>query len=274
MHLKRTFLLGMVGSLTLAAMLGIWAFLFGAYGYVQERLILTTLSVALFSLTCLGAAAVYERGRWRPLMCAAFALNAVGLVVYLLVIWVEFFQGYWIDEAVAKFMFLVAVWAIALPHAGLLAVPRFAGALPWAQRAAVMAVFSLAGLVTFATLTELAGDEDLWFRVIGVLGILAALGTISVPILARVQGIDKLANVESTPMEVQLTCPRCLTQQTLPTGPSRCRSCRLKFEISIEEPRCPGCNYLLHKLTEPVCPECGRKLGRDEIADPAPALDA
>ncbi|MFW6060941.1 MAG: zinc ribbon domain-containing protein, partial [Phycisphaeraceae bacterium] len=236
------------------------------------RLILTTLSVGLFSITALGAAVVFERGRWRPVMLAAYAVSASGLLLYLYAIWLHERTSYYLPgELFAKAMFIMAVWAIALPHMGLLGLaPRSAPLLRWVRRGAILAVVTLAAVFTRAILLNFERDEDLWLRAIGVLGILSGLGTLTVPILARVQRIDQTANTESTPLRLSLTCPRCLTTQEVDSGHARCATCRLKFHIEIEEPRCPACNYLLHMLTEPVCPECGRQLGPEEVAAQAP----
>ena len=66
-------------------------------------------------------------------------------------------------------------------------------------------------------------------------------------------------------MAIKLQCLRCMTEQAVRTGVSRCRVCRLKSHIHIEEPRCPSCRYLLHELTEPRCLECGQALNPGEL---------
>lgn len=267
MQLKRTFLLGVIGSLSFAALLGIWAFLFGSFGDTEFKIIMTTLTAALFSMTSLGSAIVLERAKWRIAMICTFVLSGLGLLVYLLMIWFEpSWRWHWI-EMVTKAMVVIAVWAVALPHMGLLSLASLKNFYYWVCRATVLAVLLLALSITLGVIFE--PDEDVWIRLIGVLGILATLGTITVPILAKVAGIDKDTGVESTPLDLKITCPRCLLVQTVSSGHSRCLGCKLKFEIKIEEPRCPQCDYLLHKLTSPVCPECGFELGREEVVETA-----
>jgi hypothetical protein len=161
-------------------------------------------------------------------------------------------------------MVWLAVWAVALPHAGLLGLTRFSGGLRVARRLALAAVFALAATIWAATLLEFKHD-DFWVRAVGVLGILAALGTIGMPVLHRIHGLDRDAAVESTPLRLTLTCPRCQLAQTLAAGHSRCARCRLRFHIEIEEPRCPRCDYLLHQLTQPLCPECGARLEAGDV---------
>ncbi len=273
MQLKRTFLLGVIGSLSLAALLGIWVFLFGGNFWDTEfKIIMTTLTAALFSLTSLGAAVVLERNRWRTAMIVTFVLSGLGLVLYLVTIWVEIWH-YVDDDWVAKTMFWLAAWSVALPHMALLSLAPLKGFYLWVRRGALSNVLLLTVTITLFALFEGEPDEDFWIRAVGVFGILAALGTITVPILAKVAGIEKVAGVESTSLDIKITCPRCLREQTVSCGHSRCSGCKLKFQIEIEEPRCPRCDYLLHMLTEPVCPECGRRFGSDEEIKTVPTVE-
>ncbi len=214
MQLKRTFLLGVIGSLSFAALLGIWAFLFQSYNDTYFKIIMTTLTAALFSMTSLGAAVVLERGRWRGAMIGAFVLSGLGLLVYLPMIWFEpnYRWPFW-DTAI-RIMIWLATWAVALPHMGLLSLAPLKGFYLWLRRAALGSVMVLAISITIYVLVEGEPDEDFWIRVIGVLGILSALGTITVPILAKISGIDKDAGVESTPLDLKITCPvACLLRR-------------------------------------------------------------
>jgi hypothetical protein len=166
-------------------------------------------------------------------------------------------------------MAIWAWWAVGLPWIGMLSLRKFrTGWMRWVQRAAMAAVALLAVVLTVAVFTEFDYDEVTW-KAIGTAGILAALGTIIVPILVKIEGIDHVTGTESTALDIRITCPRCLLEQTLASGRSRCARCKLRFHIEIEEPRCPKCNYLLHQLTRPVCPECGAVLGDDEVARPS-----
>ena len=276
MKLTRVFLRGMAVSLTLAAAIGIYAFVFGQFGYIETRLIATTLSVGLFSITALGAAIVYERARWRPLMILAFAVSGAGLLLYLYVIWLHEQlapRQFYFYELLVKAMLITATWAVALPHMGLIGLaPRSAPMLRWLRLLSIVFVCTLAALISAFILIETRHyNEEIWLRAIGVFAILAALGTLVTPIFVRIQHLDRTASSESTALSLKLTCPRCLTTQTLNSGTSRCRNCRLKFRIEIEEPRCPSCGYLLHMLTEPRCPECGQALGSDELGSHAPS---
>jgi hypothetical protein len=103
--------------------------------------------------------------------------------------------------------------------------------------------------------------EDLTFRLLGAVGIVAACGTVLAPILWKAQVLRQAASAESMPPEVRvkLICPRCGTAQALPIGPSHCAHCALHIAVKVEEPRCV-CGYLLYRLEGEKCPECGRAI--------------
>jgi hypothetical protein len=91
--------------------------------------------------------------------------------------------------------------------------------------------------------------------------LLTIAGTIVTPIVAlsdanrqRREG----ASLENRP-SIDMTCPRCDERQLFRAGLARCRRCRARLCIEIEEPRC-DCGYALYQLTGETCPECGRAI--------------
>lgn len=268
MQLKRTFLLCVVAAAATAAVFGIWVLIFERFFGIEGQVWGTLGSIVLFCLPAMACASLVERGHWTGVMRATMALCLATLAWYLMVVWFHDWIEDWFDDDgwMWKSMLVPTWWALGLTWMGLLSTPALRNR--WslrAQRLSLAAVLLLALVLTAAVLSEFEVDELTW-KSIGVSGILAALGTVVVPILARIEKLDRVANVESTPLELKLTCPRCLLEQTLASGHSRCARCRLKFHVEIEEPRCPQCGYLLHRLERPQCPECGTALGVEEIA--------
>ncbi len=269
MHLKRTFLMCVIAAAATAALFGIWVLLFERFFGIEGEVWGSLGSILLFCLPAMACAALAERGHWRRLMQINIVLCLVSLAWYLLVVWFNNLFWTWFDEEwIFKPMLIQVWWTLGLMWMGLISVrPLRKGWPRWVQLGSLAAGFLLICACSFATLyIDYYFDEELLMKIVGTLGILTALGTVIVPILVRVEGLDKVSGTESTPLALQITCPRCLTQQTVPSGHSRCQQCKLKFHIEIEEPRCPQCGYLLHMLEHPVCPECGAKLGTEEIA--------
>ncbi len=271
MQLKRTFLLGVIGSLSLAALIGIWALLFDSFFGIEDEVFGTLGSVLLFCLPAMAASVMMEKRHWTRVMIGDLVLCLVGVIFYILVVWDiltwGLFRQSWFNDFIWKMMILLVTWAMSLPWMAMLAICRFRNWFNRIRLLSILSVFVTAAMITLGMIFE--PNEDVYFRALGAVAILTALGTITVPILAKVVGIDKVAGVESTAMELEITCPRCRLHQVVQTGHSRCAGCKLRFEIKIEEPRCPRCDYLLHKLTEPVCPECGLELGADEVVQSA-----
>ncbi|MCC6680680.1 MAG: hypothetical protein IT445_07240 [Phycisphaeraceae bacterium] len=267
MQLKRTFLLCVIAAAATAALFGIWVLLFERFFGIEEEVWGTLGSIVLFCLPAMASAALAERGHWRRLMRATIVLCLLSMGWYLFIVWFHDWIDDWLwdDDWMWKSMFVQAWWALGLTWMGLISVrPLRIGWPRWAQLLTLLAGFLLASVLTAAVITEF-DYHDVTTKTMGTLGILAALGTVVVPILVRIDGLDKVSGTESTPLALQITCPRCLLEQTVRSGHSRCQQCRLKFHIEIEEPRCPQCGYLLHMLEKPVCPECGAKLGTEEI---------
>lgn len=255
MTLRKTLLWAVLASLAIAALLGIQSLLFDISG---GRWISTMLGIMLFSLTSLGASIVLERRTWAPAMWAAVAISLTGLVTLIVYIW-----SYRYHPSLTTFIGVVTTWAISLPAAGLLRMTRFEGILVAYRNGVTLLALVSAACISIAIVAE--PRDEFAGRLLGVLLITTFLGAISIPILFRIYGVETRRPVETSPLEIQLTCPRCLLAQTAPSGPSRCARCKLKFTLEIEEPRCPECNYLLYRLTTPRCPECGHALGADDV---------
>ncbi|HEX2971444.1 MAG TPA: hypothetical protein VHP11_03885, partial [Tepidisphaeraceae bacterium] len=106
-------------------------------------------------------------------------------------------------------------------------------------------------------------ETDDFFRSIwGANFIFSILGTISMPIINYLFTSKSPNDLTRT---LLITCPRCFKSQEMPLGKSYCRQCKLTFNLIVEEPRCPKCDYILHGLTQPRCPECGEIFSSEEL---------
>jgi hypothetical protein len=170
----------------------------------------------------------------------------------LVAIW---FEPSWREDAFYKTMFSSCVLAVALPHVGLLSLARLRRGYEWVRVATLIAIALLAIQVILSIYGEI--DEEKWYRAMGIISILDVAGTLAVPILHRISGIQVREQIQTTALELKLTCPRCQQSQTLPVGRSKCANCSLKFLIEIDEEHCSNCGYPLYQLQSAVCPECG-----------------
>lgn len=263
--LRTAFLWAMIVSLSLAALLGIAVLILPDYG-PQEEILASTALFGAASLVALLCATVIEKRRWVWLMWTGIALAVAALGVWLFLLWFEHVLGWSVEENLARTGGTLSVAAILIAHAGLLSLPHFdrraTDVVRWATvGAAVLLADVIVLLLWWMDVIEDYVDEDVLFRGMGVLGILSGCGTVVTPILWKMQQFRRrtVEGAASGRLRVRIVCPRCHTSQALRTGPTRCRECGLRIDVTVEEPRC-ACGYLLYRLVSDRCPECGRHI--------------
>jgi hypothetical protein len=131
----------------------------------------------------------------------------------------------------------------------------------------------LAGAICAATANlwvyfDRTSDADLWGRFLAGSGIVTGCGSLALLVLARInRQVEYRPEDGSLVMtDIAVTCPRCSKSQKIKLGGGVCKSCGLRIEITIEEPRCPKCGYLLYMLQSAVCPECGTAIAGESAA--------
>jgi hypothetical protein len=215
------------------------------------RGILGTGALAGYYTLAIPCAALYERRYWWAISLLGLSTCAIGLVMVLVCIWAEATESL----AFARATGVVAVIAFSLAHMCILVRVPGGPTLTWLLGGTIACIWAVAGMWSAAIVLE--PNADLFYRVFGALGVLDASGTLMLLIAAKLRQMGRLAGLQSTPARLDIICPRCTTQQTLDAGKPKCAVCGLRFTIEIEEPRCAKCDYLLWRLPERRCPECG-----------------
>ncbi|MCZ6836735.1 MAG: zinc ribbon domain-containing protein [Planctomycetota bacterium] len=265
MRLRTAFLWTMIGSLALAAAMGVVAILFDAWGNTEEQVLITSLLVGTFSLTALASAIVLDRYRFRVVAWIGITSSMLALIDWLVWVWFESGMRNDLEEFIIKMGFTLAIAAVWCPHIGLLRLLRLNRTAYRVVRWVTWIAASLLALILVGVVW--VGDLDEWVgRLIGVLAILTASGTAMTPVLALIQRVRQRDSTETIQrhVEIDLTCPRCLKGQRIQAGASKCVHCGLKIHIDVEEPRC-HCGYLLYQLEGESCPECGRSIDPQRI---------
>ncbi len=182
---KRAFLISLVASLVLSALVAIVVFLIGNFGETEFRVIATTLTIGLYSLTGLCGSIMLERKKYPGLALIGILISVVGFLITLLAIWelVEF-DDFW------KIITILIILAVAIAHACLILLIE-------SNKAVVR--YSLFGTLVFISLVALMlimlvllefdlADNDFAYRLLGVFAVLDVLGTIVTPILKKLNG--------------------------------------------------------------------------------------
>lgn len=181
---RRVAVIAIIVSLSVTALIGIFALLFGTFNEVQGRIMLTTGLIGVVSILALCDLAGLDRGfRW--VCVAGLSLVAVTLLAGLYLIWKDWEAG--TDaEIVWKTFGLAGFAAVSAAHASLLLllggrtnpVVRFG---LWVTLGLIAVLYLL-----LAALIVTNGDvgSESYARLIGTVAILDVLGTIVVPVVA------------------------------------------------------------------------------------------
>ncbi len=262
MRLRKAFLWSMIVSLSLSAALGVIAIVFENFWRADEEALGTALLVGAFSMICLVCAFVLEKRRARWIMWTGVGCSLGALSIWLLIIWTNPWQwggGDW-EELLVKVgtpLTTICLWSA---HLGLLILLRLTGSIQRIVRKSTLVLVAALG-VTIIGVVCFEEFEEWTAKLIAVLSILGACGTVVTPVLALIEFLAGRGEAETIPTKVQvrLACPRCHVQQELSAGPSKCAQCGLRITIEVQEPRCE-CGYQLYRLESERCPECGREV--------------
>ena len=182
---RRAAVIAIIASMSITAVVGIVALLSGDFGQTQTRILLTTLLITGFSVTGLCHLAVAGR----PVRVVGFigiAMSGVALLLGVALIWADWSA---VSADVWRWFGVSGILALSLAQANLLLL--LAGRRHVAVRVelglTLAAIAGVAALLILPILTdgEIPGaDGDAYGRAFGVIGILDALGTVVLPVVA------------------------------------------------------------------------------------------
>ncbi len=208
---------GIVISFSLAALVGIIALLSGEFGETQGKIILTTLLMGATSITALCHLAIADRAM-RLVGFVGLAASGIALITGLVLIWRS-----WGDASLEDWFrtFIVAgIIAVSFAHANLLLL--LAGRRRPIIRVGLMVTLAMIAAVAIMLILVVASNGDIpgyeneeWYwRLFGVVGILDVLGTVVVPVLAiflkdapAVAVVDAGSAPGTAPASLGLTLP-------------------------------------------------------------------
>lgn len=187
---RRTAIVFIIVSLSIAALFGIVTLLTGEFGELQGKILLTTLLLAGFSITALCHLAVVGRNQ-RIVGYIGIAVSAAAFVLGAVLIWRSWET--WGDEweAALKGFAVLSIAAVSLAQANLLLLlgERRNRAVRFGLAATLVLIGLIGVLIAIPILTDgrIPGDgADTYWRVFGVFAILDVLGTIVLPVVGRI----------------------------------------------------------------------------------------
>lgn len=179
MRQKQAFLYSLIASAILGGLIGIVVVLRGEWGAFEVRVILTTITIAVASLSGLACdmARRQRRAVWLPDL--GLALTAIAAVMLLIGIWGEVSsQLFWKLTASASILTASTV------HVCMLRLAELARQFRWVFGLAALCSFTLAAMLVTTIFGEI--DSEPMFRAIVAVSIVNAVMTLIVPLLHRI----------------------------------------------------------------------------------------
>ena len=227
---KRIALWFLIGSVAASALIGILVVLAGTFSEVQIRIILTTLTISGMSICALGAGALWESGRKKPLALTGIVLAVLAAVLLILGIWTRIN-----DDEFWRLSTSLGLLAVATAHACLISLAYLSASFAWAR--VVSYIFAYALAAEFIVLIYWTPDEtETIFRIIGATSIVVAALTIVVPIFHRLSRNDSQVEAPVTTgrvLSAEICCPQCGTRQPDSGGEIACGRCGCRFTVTI-----------------------------------------
>ena len=183
MKIQKAFLKSMVLFIALSAIIGIFSVLTGSFGKLQGIILVTTISLGVYSLTGLCCVPMLERPELRALGVCGIAASILGgafamLTNFLLLVDFSFNDAFLI--LIGRFAFLII--AISIAHISLLMRITTNQPLVIITRKCTIAAIGVVALSLLSMLFSLDMIGEAWFLLI-IFGILDVAGTIGTPIL-------------------------------------------------------------------------------------------
>lgn len=215
-------------SVVINAGLGIVALFVGDFGETQGKVLMTSLSISAASVLSLAMFPARERGLLGPIPVTGMALSALGFALVIVLAWTEYSE-----DNLGKTAGSILVFAVSAGYACLIALavvhPRFINVV----RAAYALVAVLSVLVVVAIWGE--PEDDFMPRVMGIISILLAAATVSIPVLHRISRRAMTGMSTFTTGGLPTRCVSCgATAITSDDGITfTCDECQAKFRAEI-----------------------------------------
>lgn len=192
MEIKKTFLTGLVVSLVISAIIAISMFLFGSFGSVEWKILVTALIIGGYSLTGLSSSALFYKQGYKIFAYVGIGIALLGLCINILSIWGSFLiHEIWHTICtldIWQIHFIFPILSVAIAHSSLLLLAKsnngFIGHVIEITILSIAFVSALIILLLFDT-TNRNGYNEYLYRFLGVFAVLAVLGTILIPLLNK-----------------------------------------------------------------------------------------
>ena len=189
-NLKRIFSISLIFSLGIGLLIGIFAFIFGDFGEVEQRLLITTLAVGGFSITALCASIWHEKKKFLFISFPGILSSNLGLFYSILLIW-EIID---IDPSfnLIKPLLIFGIISVSSAYSSLILLMYEKGKkLVKIIIRITVSQISVVSLVFIYLIIFAEKIEEPFFKMLAISGILIVLGTIATRILKKIDILNE-----------------------------------------------------------------------------------
>lgn len=178
--MKKAFLIALIGALSISALMGVFIMLFGRFGEIEGKILVTTLNVGFFSIMGLVSFSLFKQ-KFISQLGVFFAI-----FFFLWSVLLTWEVTKLINDSVKMSLSLIVVVG-ALFHSSLMLLTKpdkKPVQIALYSTIALTVIISL--MLLYLILIEFHIDREMFFRVLGAFAILDAFGTILTPILKKI----------------------------------------------------------------------------------------
>jgi hypothetical protein len=227
MEIRKAALRLLIVSIVVSGVLAIAVLVMPETGRLAAKVLLSALATSGASICGMACGAAWDRGRWKSVALGGLVITGITLTVTLISFWVE-------PEPIETWMKFVGsswVFSAAAAHICLLALAPDEPLLDRIRMGTVLAAVLLAAGISLPIWSEDFQNEP-YQRGVGVVAVLLLMGSLSLPILARLRTLpDREGDVPGTAPRM---CPACSHVQTAPLGTIECEQCGARYRVELE----------------------------------------
>lgn len=203
LNLKKIFLYLLIASVSVSALLGIFVILFGDFGEIEVKILMTTVTITCTSILGLACGAYFETGRGKMLPISGIIFAVISAILWIVLIWGALSSEQTIFKSVASSTLL----AVSCSHLSLLLLAKLDQRFIWSRYLVFSCVGILSAILLYIIWLEPESDSDFISRLIGVLSIIIAAVTVVTPVfhkLSRHESEEKQIDEEISELKKRL----------------------------------------------------------------------
>lgn len=197
MNIKRLFLYLLVGSVAVSALIGIGVIIFGSFGELETKVLLTTTTVTITSILGLACGGCLDAGRGRVIPMAGIVFAVISAVLWMVMIWSKFEPS---NDVFVHSVMSATLLATACSLVSLLSLATLERRFMWSRWLAHAAVWSLTAIILWILWTNIDPSDSWIARTMGVLSIIIAAVTVVTPVFHYLSSTEK--GVEAIDAEI------------------------------------------------------------------------